>query len=147
MDYPGGKFGNAEQTLVHYNEKSIPWDGEQGLAAFLTPPDFESAVEKCEHRENVQRALQTVRFIQGYREKHSKESLFSLVLKTRYSEATAFPDYGAALFELANDWNPPLCGLTPEYDNHSNVDSAHDVAHDMARDNAKHAGNHAPCPC
>ncbi|KAK3319024.1 heterokaryon incompatibility protein-domain-containing protein [Apodospora peruviana] len=98
---------------------TIPWDGEHGFAKFLLDLNMGLHVGKVpEGGKRIQEAIRTVRFIDENRatkRRPTERSLFHVLLRTRYTDASNMTDYVAAVLGLAHDWNID-CGLSPRYD-------------------------------
>ena len=93
---------------------AIPWDGEHGFARFLLDSRMGLHVGEMPESDRIQQAIRTVRFIDENRKLRQPSSLFSVLLRTRYTEASNVTDYVAAVLGLAEDWDAH-CGLSPVY--------------------------------
>jgi hypothetical protein len=92
----------------------VPWDGEYGFARFVLHERTGLYVGDVAESEKIQQAIGTVRFIDENRNTTERPSLFDILLRTRYTDASNVTDYVAAVLGLAGDWNTH-CDLSPRY--------------------------------
>ncbi|KAK3989755.1 heterokaryon incompatibility protein-domain-containing protein [Cladorrhinum sp. PSN332] len=117
-------LAKPDALTVACGPDAIPWDGKDGFAEFLLDLKMGLHVGKVPEGERIQEAIRTVRFIDENRtrERPLPSSLFHVLLRTRYTDASNMTDYVAAVLGLAHDWNAD-CGLSPRYDNPGGQDS------------------------
>jgi hypothetical protein len=108
-------LAKPDALTVACGGRTIPWDGSDGFASFVLNQKMGLHVGKVPDSDRIQQAIRTVRFIDEKRtNKRPASSLFHVLLRTRYTDASNVTDYVAAVLGLAQDWNMH-CGLSPAY--------------------------------
>jgi hypothetical protein len=105
---------------VMCGSKGMPWD--DGFARFLLDLGMTLHIGAISNdtKTRIQQTIRTVRFIEERRRQRTEKvwrplsSLFHLLLRTRFTDASNVTDYVAAVLGLAPDWNIG-CGLSPAY--------------------------------
>lgn len=95
-------------------DRSIPWGGFDGFARILLVWEMEQYIFKMPESYLITQAIRTLRFIDESRNVKRSFSLFDVLMRTRYTDASNVTDYIAAVLGLANDWDAH-CGLNPSY--------------------------------
>jgi hypothetical protein len=108
-------LAKPDALTVACGARTIPWDGPDGFASFVLNQKMGLHVGKVPESDGIQQAIRTVRFIDERRtNKRPASSLFHILLRTRYTDASNMTDYVAAVLGLAKDWDAH-CGLNPAY--------------------------------
>ena len=103
---------------------TFSWDAEDGFATFLLDPNMGLHVGKGRQSSRVQKAIRTVRFIDESRSGERLPcSLFHVLLRTQYTDASNITDYITAVLGLACDWNADS-GLSLRYGSPGEENSA-----------------------